>query len=136
MNDDMKDEREQEGSQVAFLFADDVITLRKTKECCQEGDNHDSRYFTRLSEQNPFPTNESYDEEQYSSDSSYDSDSSDDNIDDRNTNPPTNVSQRNPFHRETEAAVKTGLIKDKYLPIDVQFSIPGIFILILYCIAR
>ena len=138
----MKHDREQEGSQVAFLFADDVITFRKTKECCQDDENHDSPYFTRLSEQNPFSTNEPkpkplvtvHDEESYNSDSSYDSDSSDD-IDDQNTNTPTNVSQINPFHRGDEA-VETDFLKRKYLPIDIQFSIPGILILILYCLAR
>jgi hypothetical protein len=132
MKDDMKDEREKEGSQIAFLFADDVITFRKTKECCQDDDNHESPYFTHLSEQNPFPTNESKsktlatgnDEESYYSDSSYDSDSSDD-INDQNTNT-----------KSGNETVKIGFLTEKYLPIDVQFSIPGILILILYCIAR
>lgn len=122
---------EHEESQVALLFADDAITCRKNKECREK----DSPYLTHIPEHFLFPVEESNannnDEDSSCSDSSYDSDSSDDTS---IQNLPWGIIQGK-RSRENEA-IKTDLLKHYDLPIDVQFSIPGVLILILYCIAR
>lgn len=126
-------ESELEERQVALLFADDAITLRKNNEC----QDKDSSYCTHVSEQLLFPVEKESnininDEHSTCSDSSYDSGSSDDTS---YQNTQGGIIHAHGTRSKENEAMKSDLMKRNDLPIDVQFSIPSILILILYCIA-